>query len=163
MGGKGVKVSGEHLKTIEEGEYAQTSIISASLEENLLAKNFLMSFVDGTHVVDMPPIQDHKRAEEDTIRIRAVWEPIRCKSSAAVLTQKISMMLTKLPLKLPRHSQRNRTYFKGIMYGGFIAVKNGVRLIEYNARFGDPSQRTRSHLNRFSGSVRRVLRARSTA
>jgi phosphoribosylamine--glycine ligase len=24
------------------------------------------------------------------------------------------------------------------MYGGFIATKNGVRLIEYNARFGDP-------------------------
>ena len=29
-------------------------------------------------------------------------------------------------------------YFKGIMYGGFMAVKNGVGLIEYNARFGDP-------------------------
>ena len=28
--------------------------------------------------------------------------------------------------------------FKGIMYGGFMAVKDGVRLIEYNARFGDP-------------------------
>jgi phosphoribosylamine--glycine ligase len=26
----------------------------------------------------------------------------------------------------------------GIMYGGFIKTKNGVRLIEYNARFGDP-------------------------
>jgi phosphoribosylamine--glycine ligase len=28
--------------------------------------------------------------------------------------------------------------FKGIMYGGFMATKDGVRLIEYNARFGDP-------------------------
>jgi phosphoribosylamine--glycine ligase len=28
--------------------------------------------------------------------------------------------------------------FKGIMYGGFIATANGVKLIEYNARFGDP-------------------------
>jgi phosphoribosylamine--glycine ligase len=28
--------------------------------------------------------------------------------------------------------------FKGILYGGFIAVRNGVRLIEYNVRFGDP-------------------------
>ena len=24
------------------------------------------------------------------------------------------------------------------MYGGFMAVKDGVKLIEYNARFGDP-------------------------
>jgi phosphoribosylamine-glycine ligase len=28
--------------------------------------------------------------------------------------------------------------FKGILYGGFIATKKGIQLIEYNARFGDP-------------------------
>ena len=28
--------------------------------------------------------------------------------------------------------------YKGILYGGFIATKAGVQLIEYNARFGDP-------------------------
>ena len=28
--------------------------------------------------------------------------------------------------------------YKGILYGGFMATKDGVRLIEYNARFGDP-------------------------
>ncbi len=34
--------------------------------------------------------------------------------------------------------KENGEFFRGIMYGGFIAVKDGVRLIEYNARFGDP-------------------------
>jgi phosphoribosylamine--glycine ligase len=29
-------------------------------------------------------------------------------------------------------------YYKGIMYGGFIITRDGVRLVEYNARFGDP-------------------------
>ena len=28
--------------------------------------------------------------------------------------------------------------FKGVLYGGFMATKDGVKLIEYNARFGDP-------------------------
>ncbi|MBM3231511.1 phosphoribosylamine--glycine ligase, partial [Candidatus Peregrinibacteria bacterium] len=28
--------------------------------------------------------------------------------------------------------------YTGILYGGFIAVKDGIRVIEYNARFGDP-------------------------
>ena len=28
--------------------------------------------------------------------------------------------------------------YKGVLYGGFMAVKGGVKLIEYNARFGDP-------------------------
>ncbi|MBP2667610.1 MAG: phosphoribosylamine--glycine ligase [Firmicutes bacterium] len=29
-------------------------------------------------------------------------------------------------------------YYKGIMYGGFIITKSGIKLLEYNARFGDP-------------------------
>ena len=29
-------------------------------------------------------------------------------------------------------------YYKGVMYGGFMVTKKGVRLLEYNARFGDP-------------------------
>jgi fusion protein PurCD len=28
--------------------------------------------------------------------------------------------------------------YKGVLYGGFIATSKGVKLIEYNARFGDP-------------------------
>jgi phosphoribosylamine---glycine ligase len=28
--------------------------------------------------------------------------------------------------------------YKGVMYGGFIATKTGAKLLEYNARFGDP-------------------------
>ncbi|MBI1969852.1 phosphoribosylamine--glycine ligase, partial [Candidatus Woesearchaeota archaeon] len=28
--------------------------------------------------------------------------------------------------------------YKGILYGGFMATKNGVKIVEYNARFGDP-------------------------
>ncbi len=28
--------------------------------------------------------------------------------------------------------------YKGILYGGFIATADGVKVIEYNARFGDP-------------------------
>jgi phosphoribosylamine-glycine ligase len=35
------------------------------------------------------------------------------------------------------HRDLNEPY-RGILYGGFIATANGVRLIEYNARFGDP-------------------------
>ncbi|MBI2862622.1 MAG: phosphoribosylamine--glycine ligase, partial [Chloroflexi bacterium] len=28
--------------------------------------------------------------------------------------------------------------YKGVLFGGFMATKNGVKLLEYNARFGDP-------------------------
>ena len=29
-------------------------------------------------------------------------------------------------------------FYKGILYGGFMLTKNGIKVIEYNARFGDP-------------------------
>jgi phosphoribosylamine--glycine ligase len=29
-------------------------------------------------------------------------------------------------------------YYKGVMYGGFIITRSGIKLLEYNARFGDP-------------------------
>jgi len=34
--------------------------------------------------------------------------------------------------------QETGEYYKGVMYGGFIVTRDGVRLLEYNARFGDP-------------------------
>ena len=69
MGGKGVQVSGEHLKTIEEGiAFAEEGIKRFGrvvIEEKFIGEEFsFMSFVDGVHVVDMPAVQDHKRAYE---------------------------------------------------------------------------------------------------
>ena len=59
----------EHLATFEEGHAFALECLFADgrvlVEENLSGQEFsLMSFVDGTHVVDMPVIQDHKRAYE---------------------------------------------------------------------------------------------------
>ena len=146
MGGKGVIVQGEHFETIDEAmEFAGGSITKFGrvvIEEKLIGQEFsLMSFADGVHTVEMPAIQDHKRAfEGDTgpntggmgtysdsdhllpfLRTEDVDE-------ARVITKMVQEALQK----------ENGEFFRGIMYGGFIAVKDGVRPIEYNARFGDP-------------------------
>ncbi|HLD08065.1 MAG TPA: hypothetical protein VJB60_03295, partial [Candidatus Peribacterales bacterium] len=68
-GGKGVKVSGEHLHSIEEGvAYAEDCLKDSTqvvIEEKLIGVEFsLMSFVSGLSVVSMPAVQDHKRAFE---------------------------------------------------------------------------------------------------
>ena len=49
--------------------------------------------------------------------------------------------------------------YKGVMYGGFIATKNGARLLEYNARFGDPEAMNISAAfeNGFCGRLRHII------
>src|SRR5439155_19900373 len=69
-GGKGVKVSGVHLQSVEEAcaycaEVFRDHQPRIVVEEKLDGEEFsLQSFCDGTHAVDMVMVQDHKRAYE---------------------------------------------------------------------------------------------------
>jgi len=146
MGGKGVQLSGEHLKTIEEGiAFAAAAIEKFGrvvIEEKFVGEEFsLMSFVDGEHVVEMPAVQDHKRAYEgdtgpntggmgtysDADHSLPFLKPGDLEEAHAI-TVAVAKALR----------EETGEGYKGIMYGGFMAVRDGVRLIEYNARFGDP-------------------------
>ncbi|MFH1670520.1 MAG: phosphoribosylamine--glycine ligase [Patescibacteria group bacterium] len=145
-GGKGVKVSGEHLDSTEEGvAYAKECIEECGkvvIEERLVGQEFsLLSFVTGTNCIDMPVVQDHKRAYEGDTGPNTGGMGTYSDSNHSL------PFLTKEDLE--RASEVNRLTaqallkecgvpFIGILYGGFIAVKDGIRLIEYNARFGDP-------------------------
>ncbi len=145
-GGKGVLISGEHLAGVPEGEqYAKKCIEKFGrvvIEEKLVGQEFsLMSFVDGVHVVDMVPVQDHKRAFADDKGPNTGGMGSYSSSNHLLpfLTQKDlddAHVITEKTLAAL--AEETGVQFKGIMYGGFMAVKNGVKLIEYNARFGDP-------------------------
>jgi len=145
-GGKGVKVAGDHLHSHDDAmEFAREAISKhgrAIVEEKLVGPEFsLMSFADGKNIVDMPAVQDHKRAYDgdkgpntggmgsysDADHSLPFLKPEHIKE-AHNITQKTCEALFK----------ETGVLFKGIMYGGFMVTKNGVRLIEYNARFGDP-------------------------
>ncbi len=146
MGGKGVRVSGDHLANKEDGEdFARECIEKFGrvvIEEKLIGQEFsFMSFVDGKNVVDMVPVQDHKRAfandegpntggmgsYSDANHLLPFLQKKDLEEAHAI-TEQVADALFK----------ETGVLFKGIMYGGFMAVKDGVRLIEYNARFGDP-------------------------
>jgi len=145
-GGKGVKVSGDHLSGKAEGiAYALECLEDYGrvvIEEKLIGQEFsLMSFCDGHNTVEMPCQQDHKRAYEgdtgpntggmgtysDANHLLPFLRP-QDVEEAANITRKVSSALF----------EETGCEFKGIMYGGFIATRAGIRLIEYNARFGDP-------------------------
>lgn len=146
MGGKGVKVSGEHLSTIGEGVNFATDCIRTFnrvvVEEKFVGEEFsLMCFCDGKTIIPMPAIQDHKRAHNgdtgpntggmgtysDANHLLPFIKPEDV-AKAIEITQRTAKALF----------DETGCEFKGIMYGGFIATKNGIGLIEFNARFGDP-------------------------
>jgi len=146
MGGKGVKISGEHLHSIEDSLSYASSIINSGgtflVEEKFLGEEFsLMSFCDGTSCAHMPVIQDHKRAfEGDTgPNTGGMGTYSFANHGLPFLSQQdvLDAQQTNERVALELYKQTGQR-FRGILYGGFMLTKNGVRVIEYNARLGDP-------------------------
>ena len=146
FGGKGVKLSKEHLETLQDGlSFAKECIAEIDkvvIEEKFIGPEFsLICFADGKTIAPTPIVQDHKRAFNGDVGpntggmgtysdanhlLPFVTEEDR--QQAIVITEKVQEAL--------KHETGED--YCGVMYGGFIKTKNGVRLIEFNARFGDP-------------------------
>lgn len=146
MGGKGVKVAGDHLHSHGEAlEYCQQLVSQGKtflIEEKLDGEEFsLMSFCDGKHLVHLPPVQDHKRAYvgdtgPNTGGMGSYSGPggtLPFLTTEDIATAQAFNEATAQAL----HEECGAEYL-GILYGGFMATAQGVRLLEYNARLGDP-------------------------
>lgn len=146
MGGKGVKVSGEHIKSHAAAiEYCEQIIKKNGkfvIEEKLIGEEFsLMSFCDGEYLVHMPPVQDHKRAYENDTgpNTGGMGSYNDANQSLPFLTNNDIDSAKAINIATAKALKKEFGIgYKGILYGGFIATAEGVKLIEYNARFGDP-------------------------
>lgn len=144
--GKGVKLSGEHLNTNDEAlTYAQECIQKDGrvvIEEKFVGQEFsLMSFSDGNVLKHMPLVQDHKRAHENDsgANTGGMGSYSDANHSLPFLSEYDIKEAQQMNEKVVRALQQEiQQPYIGILYGGFIATADGIRLIEYNARFGDP-------------------------
>jgi phosphoribosylamine--glycine ligase len=146
MGGKGVKVAGDHLHSIDEALTFCQEIIAQGqsfvIEEKLIGQEFsLLCFCDGYRLLPMPAVQDHKRAfvNDEGPNTGGMGSYTAANHRLPFLTehdieeaQKINQAVVEA-----LSTEYGEKYI-GILYGSFMATKAGVRLIEYNARFGDP-------------------------
>lgn len=140
-GGKGVRIMGEHLTHDEACRYVHELKGDVVIEERLIGEEFtLQAFVDGTHLVPMPLVQDHKRAFEGDVgpntggmgsytlpdhRFPFVTEEDYNKAFAIMKQTVASLAVEGTP-------------YVGILYGQFMNTAQGPMVIEFNARFGDP-------------------------
>jgi phosphoribosylamine--glycine ligase len=145
-GGKGVQVSDVHLFSLDQALIYCASILeshsSVMIEEKLDGEEFsLMSFCDGDHVIDMIPVQDHKRRfEGDSGPNTGGMGSYSCEDgSLPFLTPLILAEASDINKKVGNALKlKTGQPYKGILYGGFMVTAKGLRLLEYNARFGDP-------------------------
>jgi phosphoribosylamine--glycine ligase len=145
-GGKGVMVQGDHFQTKAEALEHCRKILDEHpfliVDEKLEGEEFsLQCLSDGKTVVATPPVQDHKRrfvddkgpntggmgsysSEDHSLPFMTAADV----AEGLAITQQVADAIYK----------ETGEYYKGVMYGGFIITKDGVKLLEYNARFGDP-------------------------
>ncbi|MBN2457835.1 phosphoribosylamine--glycine ligase [Candidatus Woesearchaeota archaeon] len=145
-GGKGVMVQGEHLITVPEALEYCNSVLKTHpavvIEEKLEGEEFsLQCLTDGKTVIATPPVQDHKRAYDgDKGPNTGGMGSYSCENHLLpFLTEKDIREGLEITKDVARalYAETGELY-KGVMYAGLITTRNGVKLIEYNARFGDP-------------------------
>lgn len=146
MGGKGVKVAGDHLHSFDEAlDYCAEIFAQGQtlvIEEKLIGQEFsFMCFSDGHTLVPMPLVQDNKRAYVDDKGPNTGG--MGSYSSSDHSLPFLSSADVDAAFEINQavvHALMTETKDKyiGILYGGFIATARGVYVIEFNARFGDP-------------------------
>lgn len=142
-GGKGVKVSGDHLHTLQETKVHLTNLTKPYLiEEKLIGEEFsLITLTDGVNHIHFPPVQDFKRLNNNnhgpntgsmgaytladhTLPFLTAQNIIQCE----IINEETILTLNRA------HAKR----YRGFLYGSFMMTSSGPKIIEYNARLGDP-------------------------
>ncbi len=142
--GKGVIIAETHDEAMEaitnimEREMFGESGRRIVIEEFLKGREVtIMAFTDGKTIIPMPSVQDHKRALDLDKGLNTGG--MGAFSPSPIYTDEIADYCMKnifIPT-VNAMNEQNRA-FSGILYFGLMITENGVYVVEYNARFGDP-------------------------
>lgn len=140
--GKGVVIA----ETMEEAEDALRSMLldesfgkgKVVVEEFLTGPEFsFMCFVNGNKVIPMPLAQDHKRAYDgdkgpNTGGMGAYTH------LPFITDEDIEFAKTDILQRTADGMVEEGCPLTGVLYGGLMKTPQGIKVIEFNARFGDP-------------------------
>ncbi|MDP2181884.1 MAG: phosphoribosylamine--glycine ligase [Actinomycetota bacterium] len=115
----------------------------------------LLAFVDGEAVIPMAPAQDHKRAydgdEGPNTGGMGVYSPV------PIVDEAEHAVMVELLERTAKGLAEEGIDYRGVLYGGFILTDEGPKLLEFNARFGDPE--TQVLLPRLDGDLADIMLA----
>ncbi len=142
--GKGVVVAETQNEAIDalremllQGRFGEAAS-SVLIEEFLEGEEFsLMALVQGELVVPLEVAQDHKRVFEGDLGPNTggmgAYSPVP-QISSKVIQQAVTHILEPTARALVQEGMP----FTGVLYAGLMLTKAGPKVIEFNARFGDP-------------------------
>jgi phosphoribosylamine--glycine ligase len=92
---------------------------------------------DGEHALPLATAQDHKRAFDGDTGPNTGG--MGAYSPAPVMTEAVSaQVMGRMVMPTLRALQAMGSPYKGVLFVGVMVTKDGPKLVEYNARFGDP-------------------------
>ena len=143
-GGKGVVIA----NSIDEAEAALAEMMvegrfgeagkSVVIEEFLEGREFsYMALVNGKNVYPLLPARDYKRAfdgnQGPNTGGMGAFSPV-----PDIGAKEQQEALDKILLPIASAMVEEGRHYKGLLYAGLMATKDGIKVIEFNARFGDP-------------------------
>ncbi|WP_461030937.1 phosphoribosylamine--glycine ligase, partial [Streptomyces sparsus] len=154
--GKGVVVTGDLAAAREHALACERVVIEEYLDGPEVS---LFAVTDGETVVPLQPAQDFKRAldgdEGPNTGGMGAYTPLPWADPKLV-----DEVLTTVLQPTVDELRRRGTPFSGLLYAGLAITSRGVRVIEFNARFGDPE--TQAVLARLKTPLAGLLAAAAT-
>jgi phosphoribosylamine--glycine ligase len=136
--GKGVIVTSDKTAALDHANSFLSKGMEILVEEFLDGEEVSLFFLaDGTSVLPLSPAQDFKRAydndEGPNTGGMGAYSPLPWLPNGFV-----EEVQDRVALPTVRELARLGTPFVGLLYCGLIVTSKGIRVIEFNARFGDP-------------------------
>ena len=162
--GKGVIVcsTGEEAKkaidrVMIQEEFGSQAGRQAVVEKRLEGEELsVLALVGGRAILPLPPTQDHKAVFDGDVGPNTGGMGAYCPAPKG--TQELMARIeSEVFVPVVHAMKRGRYPFNGLLYGGIILTNQGPRVLEFNARFGDPE--TQPLLMRFRGDLLDLLEA----
>ena len=137
-GGKGVKVTGDQVSTAEAAAYVRDSDYEEwVIEERLVGEEFtVQAFVADGEVRTTPAVQDHKRAYEGDEGPNTGGMGSYSAATGALPFMNDSDY--EAAVDVIEAAVDALEDYRGVLYGQFMLTADGPKVVEFNARFGDP-------------------------
>ncbi|MCL2623721.1 MAG: phosphoribosylamine--glycine ligase [Planctomycetaceae bacterium] len=97
----------------------------------------VLAITDGETIVTLQPAQDHKAAYDGDKGPNTGGMGAYC-PAFLVDDRKLHWIEEHILVPTVHALNRNKTPFKGVLYAGLMMTAQGPKVLEYNARFGDP-------------------------